>query len=77
MEVSCICGIAFIQGEDRNQATLLPQLLDDYVADRRGGAASLIDYAVLDSIMTDKADQTQLLRDFLQHIRTDRSKLGE
>src|SRR5664279_6326322 len=37
MEVSCICGSAhmkrFIQGEDRNQATLLPELLDDYVAD--------------------------------------------
>ena len=23
----------FIQGEDRNQATLLPELLDDYVTD--------------------------------------------
>ena len=23
----------FIQGEDRNQATLLPELLDDYIAE--------------------------------------------
>jgi two-component system, NarL family, sensor histidine kinase EvgS len=42
-----------------------------------GHAPSPVDYTVLDAIMIDKAEQLQLLRDFLNHIRTDRSKLEE
>ncbi len=38
---------------------------------------SPIDYAVLDAIITDKAEQAQLLRDFVQHIHTDYSKLDK
>jgi two-component system, NarL family, sensor histidine kinase EvgS len=36
-----------------------------------------IDYSVLDAIMTSKAEQSQLLRDFLAHIRSDCCKLNE
>ena len=38
---------------------------------------SPIDYSVLDTVMTDKAEQKTLLRNFIEYIRTDRSKLGD
>ncbi len=40
-------------------------------------AVAPIDYAVLDTIMSDKDEQAKLLRDFVQHLRNDRSQLGE
>lgn len=36
-----------------------------------------IDHGVLDAILSDPAEQKQLLLDFVQHIRTDRGRLGE
>ncbi len=38
---------------------------------------SPIDYSVLDIIITNKDEQPQLLREFINHIHTDRSKLYE
>jgi CheY-like chemotaxis protein len=38
---------------------------------------SPIDYSLLDMIVADRAEQKQLLRDFIAHIRGDRIKLGE
>ncbi|MFA5170031.1 MAG: ATP-binding protein [Sulfuriferula sp.] len=42
-----------------------------------GGFPAPIDYAVLNAVVTDRADQDQVLRDFLSHIRADHSKLSE
>ena len=42
-----------------------------------GHASSPIDYSVLDAIMSNKTEQPQLLRDFLNHIRSDRRKLDK
>lgn len=43
----------------------------------RANTSSPIDYSVLDAVMAGKGEQAQLLRDFIKHIHSDRSKLDE
>ena len=45
--------------------------------DAVGGQAEPIDYSVLNLVVTDRAEQLQVLRDFQSYIRTDSTKLTE
>lgn len=45
--------------------------------DKDGGSPAPIDYAVLNAVVTDRADHGRVLKDFLSHIRADHSTLSE